>query len=184
MPKRGAELRSDGARNREKVLQAASVILREAGPEASLEAVAARAGVTRTTIYRNFESRRQLCAAVVDREFDLIRQELRSSGRLPLRIVMERLVDLVDLCDKLGRSLPFPVESDDSACRSANLRTLVAESLKLAKQAGEAREDLAEQDVLLACRMIASGWRLDDEPSRESALAKRLALVMPGLRPH
>lgn len=184
MPKRGVELRSDGARNREKVLQAAAFILRTMGPEASLKAVAKRAGVTRTTIYRNFESRSDLCAAVVDREFDLIRQDLRSQGRLPLRAVMERLVDLVDLCDKLGRSLPFPVESNESACRSENLHALVVESLKLAKLAGDVRGDLTEGDVLLACRMIASGWRLDDEPSRESALAKRLALVMPGLRPH
>ena len=184
MPKRGAELRSDGARNREKVLQAAGFILREMGADAPLEAVAARAGVTRTTIYRNFDSRRDLCAAVVDREFERIRQDLRSQGRLPLRTVMERLVDLVDLCDKLGRALPFPMESPESACRSENLRALVVESLKLGKQRGEVRDDLTELDVLLACRMVASGWRLDDEPSRDSALAKRLALVMPGLRQH
>ncbi len=184
MSKRGAELRSDGARNREKVLQAAGFILREMGPEAPLEAVATRAGVTRTTIYRNFESRRDLCAAVVEREFELIRQDLRSQGRLPLRTVMERLVDLVDLCDKLGRSLPFPVESVESACRSESLRALVVESLKLAKLVGDVRDDLTEEEVLLACRMIASGWRLDAEPSRDTALAKRLALIMPGLRSH
>lgn len=184
MPKRGGELRSDGARNREKVLQAAGFVLREMGPEAPLEVVAKRAGVTRTTIYRNFESRSDLCAAVVEREFDLIRQELREQGRLPLKTVMERLVDLVDLCDKLGRSLPFPVESTGSVCRSDNLHALVAESLMLAKQAGDVRDDLTEREVLLACRMIASGWRLDDEPSRDSALAKRLALLMPGLRSH
>lgn len=184
MPKRGGEQRSDGARNREKVLQAAGFILREMGADAPLEAVAARAGVTRTTIYRNFESRRDLCAAVVDREFERIRQDLRSEGELPLMTVMVRLVDLVDLCDKLGRTLPYPVESSESACRLENLHALVAESLKLGKQCREVRDDLTEQDVLLACRMVASGWRLDDEPSREAALAKRLALVMPGLRPH
>lgn len=183
MPKRGAELRSDGARNRERVLQAAGIILREMGPEAPLEVVASRAGVTRTTIYRNFDNRRDLCAAVVGREFELIRQDLLSQNRLPLQTVMERLVDLVDLCDKLGRSLPFPADSADSPCASEKLRVLVAESLRLAKQAGDVRDDLTEADVLLACRMIASGWRLDDEP-RDSALAKRLALVMPGLRPH
>ena len=64
------------------------------------------------------------------------------------------------------------------------MRALVGESLKLGKQRGEVRDDLTELDVLLACRMVASGWRLDDEPSRDSALAKRLALVMPGLRQH
>src|SRR3990167_4647001 len=159
MPKRGTDLRSDGARNREKVLQAAGFILREMGPDAPLKAVAKRAGVTRTTIYRNFESRCDLCAAVVEREFDLIRQDLQLEGWLPLRPLMARLVDLVDLCDTLGRSLPLPGKTDETSCRAENMCSLVTGALDMAKRAGEVRSDLTEEDVLRACRMIASGWR-------------------------
>lgn len=184
MSKRGAELRSDGARNREKVLQAAAFILRARGAEATLEAIAKRAGVTRTTIYRNFESRSDLRAAVVVREFALMHEDLRSPGWLPLRALMERLVDLVDLCATLDRDFPPPEGPAERSCRSENMLPLVTESLDMAKRAGEVRNDLTEQDILLACCMIASGWQRDAEPDRDSALAKRLALIMLGLTPH
>ena len=184
MSKRGAGLRSDGARNREKVLQAAAFILRAMGSEATLKAIAKRAGVTRTTIYRNFESRSDLCTAVVDREFALVHEDLRSPDWLPLRTLMKRLVDLVDLCATLNQDFPPLEGACERTCRSEDLLPLITESLAIAKRAGEVRNDLTEQDVLLACRMIASGWRIDAAPDRDAALAERLALIMLGLTSH
>ncbi|MEU4639608.1 TetR/AcrR family transcriptional regulator [Micromonospora sp. NPDC023814] len=58
--------RADALRSRAAVLDAA-VRLLSAHPDASVEAVASAAGVTRQTVYAHFSSRQQLLAAVLDR---------------------------------------------------------------------------------------------------------------------
>ena len=49
--------RADAVRNRERVLEAAKIVFNAGGPEASLEAVAKRAGVGIGTLYRHFPTR-------------------------------------------------------------------------------------------------------------------------------
>src|SRR6202035_467404 len=60
--------RSDAIRNRERVLEAAKAVFSAGGPEASLEAVAKRAGVGIGTLYRHFPTREALFEAVYRRE--------------------------------------------------------------------------------------------------------------------
>lgn len=61
--------RSDAARNREALLAAAQeLVLEECGVHAvTMDAVAARAGVGKGTVYRRFESREGLMAALLNR---------------------------------------------------------------------------------------------------------------------
>ncbi|MBC9735038.1 TetR/AcrR family transcriptional regulator [Nocardioides marmotae] len=59
--------RRDAARNREALLVAAQALVEESGPEhVTMEAVAARAGVGKGTVFRRFESREGLMAALLD----------------------------------------------------------------------------------------------------------------------
>src|SRR5258707_7848799 len=60
--------RSDSVRNRERVLEAAKAVFSAGGPDASLEAVARRAGVGIGTLYRHFPTREALFEAVYRRE--------------------------------------------------------------------------------------------------------------------
>src|ERR1700749_4759380 len=60
--------RADAVRNRERVLEAAKAVFSAGGPDASLEAVARRAGVGIGTLYRNFPTREALFEAVYRRE--------------------------------------------------------------------------------------------------------------------
>src|ERR1700758_251439 len=62
--------RADAVRNRERVLEAAKVVFSAGGPDASLEAVAKRAGVGIGTLYRHFPTREALFEAVYRREVD------------------------------------------------------------------------------------------------------------------
>ena len=51
----------------ERLMRAAAELLRDKGPAGvSIESVASRSGVARTTIYRRFESRRQLIEAAIE----------------------------------------------------------------------------------------------------------------------
>src|SRR6202795_4992499 len=62
--------RADAVRNRERVLEAAKLVFSAGGPDASLEAVAKRAGVGIGTLYRHFPTREALFEAVYRREVE------------------------------------------------------------------------------------------------------------------
>src|SRR5713101_8724386 len=62
--------RADGVRNRERVLEAAKAVFSAGGSDASLEAVAKRAGVGIGTLYRHFPTREDLFEAVYRREVE------------------------------------------------------------------------------------------------------------------
>src|ERR1700743_1770188 len=62
--------RADAQRNRELVLEAAKAVFSAGGPDASLEAVARRAGVGIGTLYRHFPTREALFEAVYRREVE------------------------------------------------------------------------------------------------------------------
>jgi AcrR family transcriptional regulator len=62
------KLRSDALRNRELVLAAAKAVFSAGGADASLEAVAKRAGVGIGTLYRHFPTREALYEAVYQHE--------------------------------------------------------------------------------------------------------------------
>src|SRR5215468_7318435 len=62
--------RSDSVRNRELLLEAAAAVFGGGGPDASLDAVAKRAGVGIGTLYRHFPTREALFEAVYRHEVD------------------------------------------------------------------------------------------------------------------
>ena len=74
------KLRADAVRNRERVLEAAKAVFSQGGPEASLEAVARRAGVGIGTLYRHFPSREALYEAVYRREVEQLVELARHLG--------------------------------------------------------------------------------------------------------
>ncbi|MFC4588359.1 TetR/AcrR family transcriptional regulator [Sphaerisporangium corydalis] len=57
-------MRADARRNRDQVIAAATAVIAEEGPDASLNEIARRAGVGPGTLYRHFPTRRELIAAV------------------------------------------------------------------------------------------------------------------------
>ena len=59
--------RVDRAERREQLLDAAVVVIRRDGPDASMSAIAAEGGVTKPILYRHFGDRQGLVRALVDR---------------------------------------------------------------------------------------------------------------------
>src|SRR5215475_12675302 len=62
--------RADAVRNRDRLLEAAKAVFSAGGGEASLEAVARKAGVGIGTLYRHFPTREALFEAVYRHEVD------------------------------------------------------------------------------------------------------------------
>lgn len=68
--------RADARRNRERVIAAAEEVFAEQGIEAGVPEVAERAGVGKGTVYRNFETKDDLVAAVLTERVRTWRQRL------------------------------------------------------------------------------------------------------------
>src|SRR5581483_7332250 len=71
----GRSGRADARRNAERILDATAELL-AADPAATLEQVAARAGVSRATVYHHFESRHALLDALTERSVREVRAAL------------------------------------------------------------------------------------------------------------
>jgi AcrR family transcriptional regulator len=69
-PSRPPSKRADAARNRQRILDAARTAFAATGAETSMAEIARRSGVGMATLYRNFESRRELLEALLADEVD------------------------------------------------------------------------------------------------------------------
>jgi len=155
--------------------------MREQGHDVPLELIAERAGITRGTLYRNFADRADLFKAVLDDEISALKDEIRTDGSLGIFVVMRRLIEVSDLYHAFASSVQDTADLAQACSPAGLLSDVISIPLAAAKDDGLVRATLTEAEVLLACRMVAFGWRLDGEQSREEAIDKRLRLAIRGL---
>ena len=182
-------LRADAARNRQRLVDAAVEEFAAHGADASLEQIAARAGVGIGTLYRHFPDRQALLVAVyqdgftqlaetgralldADDPFDALAQWLAAKlaySRSDRALAASVIIDLLDHPD--GQSQP---------CEA--MRSTGNALLWRAVQAGAVREDITLDDLsrLVGAIALASGRA----PEGDCVCSDRLFHVMlDGLRP-
>lgn len=186
-PARGR--RRDAASNAERLIAAARSAFARDG-QASLEQIAAEAGLGIATLYRHFASRELLTRAVYRSIFEADVVPLltggcgRSTPRGTFMAIAERLLDLVDRERGLiASSADFAVLTDEL------LREFVdpfAVLLRRAQRAGQLRADLQPHDIPRIFSMLVVGL---SSPRATPAVRRRYlslafdALDRPGLEP-
>lgn len=165
--------RSDAARNRDLLIEAAKDVLGKGGPDASLEAVARHAGVGIATLYRNFPTREALFQAVFSRELEQLvatAEGLVDAGD-PVAAIRSWLHSNVALVETkrgmLGAlSLVMTEESKRSyAALSGRITAAVDRLLERAVAAGQIRQGVTASDLLQTmyalcyARQPGPGWR-------------------------
>jgi AcrR family transcriptional regulator len=179
--------RRDAQERREALISAAAECFAELGYRVPLEEVAERAGVGRTTLYRNFKDREALALAIFEREVD------RMAAFLDPAAPIERtMADLIRSGAKA--SALFARISSELALDQQNLAAFKAlgtrfagmldPTVAAAKARGELREDVRAEELVTATRMIG-GLLLphfsEDEATEQMAVA--LDMLFRGLRP-
>ena len=98
------ELRADARRNLERVLDAATEVFAEEGPEARVDEIATRAGVGPGTVFRRFPTKDDLMFAVIERRVE----EMRSIAQEALAAddPGEAFFDFVHRVAELSMSTP------------------------------------------------------------------------------
>lgn len=165
------KLRADSIRNRELLLETATEVFSAGGPQASLEAVARRAGVGIGTLYRHFPTREALFEAVyrheVDHLGDLAEQLARDGGPTEaLRTWLHANVRLVATKKGMIEALQ-PAAHGSSELKAYSFERLtraIGLLLDQAIGAGEIRADISAEDLLRTLVGIfysqgAGGWQ-------------------------
>jgi AcrR family transcriptional regulator len=178
--------RADAARNRDKLLYAASAVVAESH-ELSLAAVAARAGVGIGTLYRHFPSRDALLAALYRNEVDRLHSAAaRLSRELPpfdaLKKWLGGYATLMGIKYGMADAMKSALNSDAQVFSHSRVKLIDALSslLNAAAADGTIRGDADPDDILLAVSASVSASR--GRADATSKAERLLALIIDGLR--
>lgn len=180
-----AELRSDAARNRDALLEAATRTFAASDTEPSMRAIARAAGVGIATLYRHFPTREALVDAVYRDQVhrlthgadELLRQVSPSEA---MRAWMDLFRDWLMTKHGMVDTLRSMIESGEIAHTETRdeLLAAIAGILDAGRVAGDLRPDVSSDDVaagVLGVLTVTGG--------RGEQTGRLLDLLVDGLRP-
>ncbi|MEV6158004.1 helix-turn-helix domain-containing protein [Nonomuraea sp. NPDC052129] len=166
-------MRRDAARNRDRLLSAARQVFAEHGHDVALEEVARVAGVSRTTIYRNFATREELVATVFDDNAAQIERYAAELREVPDGVV--KLLDFVLDMQVENRGLAQVLAGVDMQWFT-DLYSRIAASfeplLERGRTAGIVHPVIDIEDLMLAISMGESVVASDDLVRREGRIRR------------
>jgi AcrR family transcriptional regulator len=179
--------RTDAIRNRERLLETAAEIFSAGGPDASLEAVAKRAGVGIGTLYRHFPTREALFDAVYRREVDQLSELAeRLAGEVEpveaLRRWLHANVRLVATKKGMVAALALAAyrPSELHAYSADRLAKAVGSLIDRAAKAGDIRADVTPEDLLRA--LVCMSYNVYGAPNWPNTALRLADIFVDGLR--
>lgn len=170
--------RQDAARNRTRLIAAAREAFAEFGPDAPLEEVAARAEVSRTTLYRNFASRQELAAEIYARDVAKIEARAAKVGGNERGIV--ELFDFVLGMMMDDRSLFHVVLNPEMEWYQELVSRMAAAFkplVRAGKVAGIVRDGLTMEDFRIAFAMALAGTN-HASPAQRRQIRHRIRRIL------
>jgi AcrR family transcriptional regulator len=182
-------LRADAARNRERIVAAATEVFAERGLEASTAEIAARAGVGEATLFRRFPTKEDLVTAIVAVQMEDAAAVAASCLEEddPWRGVERFLYEMAERASKdhgvsdavKERCMAAPALAD----AKGRILDLTSQLVKRAQRAGVVRGDVAGQDLMFLMAAIGSLGEMPFPGLRADLWKRYLGVVLDGLRP-
>ncbi|MET0698728.1 MAG: helix-turn-helix domain-containing protein [Mycobacterium sp.] len=158
-------LRTDAARNADRILRAARDVYAEFGPDAPIDVIARRAGVGERTLYRRFPSKADLVRAALD-------QSIAENLTPALTHAVDNPDPLQGLAELIGATTAFGAREhnilvvarrvDALANVTEGLEGALADLTERAQAAGLVRADLVADDLSRIIMMLNSVlWTMD-----------------------
>jgi AcrR family transcriptional regulator len=176
-------MRRDAQRNRQRVLEAASKVFAEHGPNAGVDEIARVAGVGTGTLYRRFPTKEALLSALVADALERMLQLADDAAMAPDGTGLERFLAGAGAYHArhrgcLSRLWSYDVDSETTD----RLRMAVARLLTDAKRHGKVRQEIAETDVTMLLWSLR-GVILTTGDIAPDAWRRHLGILLAGLRP-
>lgn len=180
-------LRADAARNRQALIDAAERLFAARGLAATLDDIAADAGVNIATAYRHFASKHELAEAFLQQTIDRTTAIAEQAAGTPdpwtgftyfLEQILELMGDNRGLIDVFTQALG----TEWFEQLQGRVRPLLTDLVARAQRAGSLRADVTAQDLGVILPMLGS----ITAPTSEAAATLRrryLSLILAGLRP-
>jgi AcrR family transcriptional regulator len=178
-------IRKDALRSRRAILDAAHQLFSDGG-DASFADIAYAAGVGQATVYRHFENRQDLIAALA--EEGMTRLEDKATATPLTAESFENLLRLTATEQVRDQTLIAAIrrgEVEESRVQRLTDRAtaLFREPLAAAQEAGLARRELDLDDVMAVLAMLDGALAaVDDQRERGKAASRALDLLLDGLR--
>jgi AcrR family transcriptional regulator len=177
--------RKDAAANRERVLDAATELVRRRGEKVPMADIARHAGVGVGTVYRHFATREDLLRALVHRSFDLAVANARAATAGPGSALDGiRAFLTATLRDRDRFVLPLhggPLHFDAGIRElQAEVREVLQTLLDRGQATGELRADLTPVDVILSAAPLSRPLPTTDD--WDLLAGRQIELLLNGLR--
>lgn len=176
--------RRDAAANRERVLDAATELVRREGEKVPMARIAEHAGVGVGTLYRHFPRREDLLGALVHRSFGLAAANAQAAAAHDgPALDGVRAFFLATLRDRDRFVLPLHggpvVFTAPTRALQADVRTALRGLIDRGVAAGDLRADLAPEDLIVAASLLSRPLPAADDWER---IARRqIDFVLHGL---
>ncbi len=177
-------LRVDARRNREAIVSAARATFETDGVLAPLDGIAVKAGVGNATLYRNFPTRDELLAAVMQTTIEAAMADADELSRVrpPREALAEWLVRLTWQL-RIWHDLPYCVATahPESSVRTA-VSPLLARTVALleaARAAGDIAAGVTGHEVYELVTTLS--WGVDRFGDDEAAARRRVRLASAGI---
>lgn len=192
-PPSARSLRSDAARNQERILDAARAAIDLDGAGVHLEDVARRAGVSLATLYRRFDGRAAVIRAVFERFLAVEVDPILAAVAGNVDAARGLAVGLEGIAEVLVEHVELLRAAQESGVLDAGIAARFLDplggALRQAQAAGRVRPDVRPEDLAVVVAMIVAtvGWpsgpsRSTTESAREIDWRRYLGLLLDGLR--
>lgn len=178
--------RRDALRNRERVLDAATELVRRDGEKVPIAQIAEHAGVGVGTVYRHFPTREDLLGGLVYRSFGLAVDNARAAAAHPgSALEGVRAFFFATLRDRERFVLPLhggpAIFTPATRERQGQVRTVLRGLIERGQGAGELRADLSPEDVIVAASLLSRP--LPGTGDWERLARRQIDLMISGLAP-
>jgi AcrR family transcriptional regulator len=185
-PPTSRRTRRDALENRDRVLDAATELVRGEGEKVPMARIAERAGVGIGTVYRHFATREDLLGALVHRSFGLAVENAGAAAAHPgSSLEGVRSFLLATLRDRERFVLPLhggpAIFTAATRQRQADVRTALRSLIERGQAAGELRADLVPEDLIVASSLLSRP--LPGTGDWDALARRQIDLIVTGLGP-
>jgi AcrR family transcriptional regulator len=182
-------LRADAARNRARIVAAATEVFAERGLEAATAEIAARAGVGEATLFRRFPTKDDLITAIIAVQMDEAAAIASSclEEEDPWRGLERFLYEMAERAAAdhgvSDAAKERCVASSSLAVERRRILDLTSQLVRRGQKAGVVRDDIAGQDLMFLMSAVASLGETPFPGVRADLWKRYLGIFLDGLRP-